>query len=281
MENINEKSQAELVGNTKTTSYNQLYRWAFTLKAHISNEGEPDELIDPEFIYNILLEYCKMFYFQLEVGKDGGYVHYQGCFSLKTKHRLNETKNLLGFHNVHLEPIRNWYASIRYCTKLESRLQGPWNHSSSFIRTIVELRDWQQIVYDLLHETPDDRTIYWIYDHTGNKGKTAFCKYVAIKLGATILGNAGYKDIAFAINDPKIVIFNFTRSIEGMVNYSAIESIKDGLVFSAKYESKTKVFNSPHVIIFANFEPNKAMMSADRWVIYNLDGETSPLAPSF
>ena len=50
-----------------------------------------------------------------------------------------------------------------------------------------------------------------------------------------------------------------------------MESIKNGRVFSAKYESKMKVFDPPHVICFANFEPKREAMSADRWAIVDLE----------
>jgi len=77
---------------------------------------------------------------------------------------------------------------------------------------------------------------------------------MAIKHKATVLNNGAFNDIAMALpNDPKIVIFNFSRGLEERVNYNAIEAVKDGLIFSGKYESKTKIFNSPHVVIFCNF----------------------------
>jgi len=34
-----------------------------------------------------------------------------------------------------------------------------------------------------------------------------------------------------------------------------------------------KVFNSPHVIIFSNFPPNKSRASADRWVVTEITSE--------
>ena len=37
------------------------------------------------------------------------------------------------------------------------------------------------------------------------------------------------------------------------------------------YESKMKVFDPPHVICFANFEPKREAMSADRWAIVDLE----------
>lgn len=277
--NINSEknlSQDEPTGNTETRlaipAY-QNYRWAFTLKREyickLTGKSEP---IEPEFLCSILKQHCKEFYFQLEKA-ESGYVHFQGCFSLNVKHRLMETKNLLGFKKVHLEPVKNWHASINYSTKEATRLEGPWNHFSTFVYVIKHLNFWQLAVLDMLkNQQPDPRKIHWIWDQVGNKGKSTFSKFVAINYGATILNNGSFSDLAFSIPScPKIVIFDFPRTIEGRVNYSAIEAVKNGLIFSGKYESKTKIFNPPHIIVFSNFPPDRGSMSEDRWDIINLD----------
>jgi len=46
--------------------------------------------------------------------------------------------------------------------------------------------------------------------------------------------------------------------------------LKDGVVFSGKYEGGARLFPPPHVIIFANFLPDFTKLSADRWVIRTL-----------
>jgi len=83
-------------------------------------------------------------------------------------------------------------------------------------------------------------------------------------------------DKLYSINpqdDPKIVVFDYPRTMEGMVNYTAIEACKDGRIFSAKYESKMKYFNIPHVCVFCNFPPDYEKMSMDRWEVICLDEE--------
>lgn len=262
------------VGNTDTTvkckGGNACYRWCFTLKADYKDNSGIDVPIVPKSLHQILSRFCKEFYFQLEFS-EGGYKHYQGVFSLNDKHRLNEVKNIIGFDTVHLERVKNWCASIRYCQKEATRVGIPYNHNSSFIRIISELRPWQAGLERKLLEEPDDRSITWIYDSLGNIGKTVFCKYMAVKWGAKVLNNGSFSNIAYVIDeDTKIVLFNFSRTVEGVVNYSALESIKDGLIFSGKYECKIKIFNCPHVIVLANFAPNTSALSADRWDIINL-----------
>lgn len=271
-------SQDEPAGNTKTAgskkSYYQAYRWFFTLKRDFKNFHGVIEPIEPENLAKILREFCKEFYFQLESGEQTGYVHYQGVVSLDKKHRMKEVVNLFGTKVVHVEPAKNWYSSIKYCAKDETKLKGPWDHNSVWVETITELNWWQSELKDTLLCKPDNRTIYWLWDSVGNIGKSSFCKYAAVHLGATVLGNGSFTDIAFAIGDnPKTIIFDLPRTIEGRVNYTAIEKCKDGMVFSGKYESRTKIFNPPHIVVFANFSPDMHAMSADRWVVICLDTE--------
>ena len=59
--------------------------------------------------------------------------------------------------------------------------------------------------------------------------------------------------------------------MEDYVSYGSIEKIKNGYFMCSKYESKPIVRNSPHVFIFANFEPELDALSLDRWHIVNLD----------
>jgi len=288
MDPNNSMSQLEPAGNTNTASSktlnsnNQLYRWAFTLPCEPSEPNpatvvaggvarDPYRGIDVLELWTTLRNFCKEFVFQMEEGA-GGYLHFQGCFSLVNKHRLNETKNILGYNKIHLEPVKNWGALVKYCKKFETRVLGPWDHNYCWIETITVLRPWQECIYEMISQPcKNDRKIYWFWEDVGNIGKTAFCKYCFVMQRACIVRGGALKDIAFSLNDnPRIVIFDITRTVECRVNYEAIEACKDGMIFSAKYESKMKVFNSPWVIIFANFEPEMDKLSADRWEIVHL-----------
>jgi len=261
----------------KETNY-QLYRWQFTLKTLI----EPNEQAlgaahcamlarEARGICMTLNEIAKEWYMQLEIGENG-YIHYQGCLSLNNKEYMQTTKNLLGRDDVHLEKAKNWHALKAYCGKNETRISGPWSHKSVWIKTIEILYPWQQAVVDLINNPcEDDRTIHWFYDTTGCKGKTQLCKYLYVHYGATVLNNGKSNDLAYALPEhPEIVCILLPRSIEGRVNYSAIEAIKDGMILSGKYKSCMKAFNSPHVIVMANFAPDVEALSVDRWHIHNV-----------
>jgi hypothetical protein len=101
----------------------------------------------------------------------------------------------------------------------------------------------------------------------GNTGKTWMSRYLLATLRENCirLENSKSDNIKYAYNGERVVIFDFGRSQADHVNYEVIESVKNGIMFSGKYESCSKTFDIPHVVIFANFEPDLTKLSADRW----------------
>ncbi|OWF45429.1 Master replication protein [Mizuhopecten yessoensis] len=134
------------------------------------------------------------------------------------------------------------------------------------------LHPWQKKVYDMMH-IQDDRTVMWLYDEEGNKGKTFLSQYMAAHEDCIVLENGGKKDLAFAYQEQEYVVFDFTRSMEEHINYSFIEALKNGRIFSSKYESHIKIFNPAKVLCCANLLPDKTKLSADRWMIWGIINE--------
>lgn len=123
-------------------------------------------------------------------------------------------------------------------------------------------KEWQEHI-----DNQTDRTVTWVCDPEGGKGKSTMTD-ILISQGWQFFENAKCKDVACALNeDASGYVFDFSRSIEGRVNYGIIESIKNGRVFSSKYLSCCKFFPKPRVIVFANFYPDKTKLSEDRWDI--------------
>lgn len=126
----------------------------------------------------------------------------------------------------------------------------------------------------------DERKISWWVDYEGALGKTTLAKSLMIRHPKRVAYITGGKsgDITFTIagfvadksNDLRLVLFDFPRCLEGHVSYHAIEQIKNGMVFSPKYESRTVVFCQPHIVVMANWEPDRDKMSADRWDVHHL-----------
>lgn len=220
--------------------------------------------------------------FQEEIGEKGT-PHLQGCFKSKSAIKFHVLKNK--FPKIHWEKTINWNSAVDYCTKEESR-NGEIYKNIIIKRKIVDplnnkkLHDWQQKIIDFLNDDADERSIHWYYDPIGCKGKTTLAKHLCIKYPNNILYVGGKaNDIKYAItqftdnprNDLKLVIFDFSRTIENYVSYQAIEEVKNGIFFNNKYEAKMVVFNSPHVVVFSNFEPDTSTLSADRWIITKMD----------
>lgn len=88
-----------------------------------------------------------------------------------------------------------------------------------------------------------------------------------------ILESGKKADLANAFHNEKIIVFDYTRSMEETVNYSILENFKNGYMFSAKYNSATKHFQACKVLCLANFMPDKAKLSLDRWMIFLLEND--------
>lgn len=135
--------------------------------------------------------------------------------------------------------------------------------------TDVKLRKWQQEVLDKLLKQ-NDRHVLWVYDPKGNNGKTFLAKYILSNYNAFYVNNAKSSDVAYAYANQEYVLFDFTRDYENYINYGNMESFKNGLIFSSKYQSCQRTFDYCKVVVFANFQPNLDKLSADRWDLYEL-----------
>lgn len=132
-------------------------------------------------------------------------------------------------------------------------------------------RLWQQELLDvLIKPCTDDRIIHWYYDEVGRSGKTVFGKYLVTNHKALYLTNGKTADAACIYDGHPIVVFNYTRSQSTRINYEILETMKDGIMMSGKYQPIQKVHGSPHVVVFANFRPDESMLSADRWNIVDM-----------
>lgn len=148
-------------------------------------------------------------------------------------------------------------------------------------RNII-LKPWQKTLFDILQKLPDDRKIIWIYDHNGNTGKSFFAEYMneydrSKYRVFTDLGNN--KDASTVVeNELKSgwmqhgCFINLARQTEHHERmYTYLENIKDGRMTTTKYSGKTIKFNTPHLIVFANFPPMVNKLSMDRWDIYHIE----------
>jgi len=134
---------------------------------------------------------------------------------------------------------------------------------------------WQQSIIDETLLPPHPREIIWIYDTEGNKGKSSLCTYLATNYGALVIENCKTADIAYTYDNQSIVCWDLTRTTEDKVNYAPMEAIKNGRIFSPKYESTVKYFPKPHVIVVCNFKCPEGIFSPDRLRFICLDDTTT------
>lgn len=134
----------------------------------------------------------------------------------------------------------------------------------------IRLQRWQANYMDRYALPPDPRKIDVVVDAKGGRGKSWLTKVLVAHCNATIVGNKD-ADAAYAWQGEKIIIFDVARSRVTDINWGLVEKIKDGLVFSPKYQSGKKLYKAPHVLVCMNAEPDLSKMSADRWNIITLD----------
>lgn len=130
---------------------------------------------------------------------------------------------------------------------------------------------WQANAAQMVSESPHDRRINFVVDPVGNTGKSWFCKWCLTNYpNETQVFRIGKRDdLAYAINIEKtIFLFDIPRGQMMYLQYSVLESLKDRMIFSPKYESSFKILKSvPHVYVFTNEEPDMNALSADRYNI--------------
>jgi hypothetical protein len=258
-------------GNTKQDAP-ALY-WCFTLNNY--TELNIQQILNSK-IYDQL---CM----QEEKGENGT-PHIQGWLKGNKKLRFSCLKKIND--RMHLEKCIDRIKGRDYCRKDDTRNGRRWEINIPklprplFLIDEEKMEEWQTNIKNIINNYADHRTIWWYWDEKGNTGKTSMARWLVSKKYAIYLDGGKGNDIkhltatALQANpDSDIVIFDFPRTLEGKVSYSAIECIKNGIFSSGKYEGANININPPHVIIFANWKPDTKQLSKDRWNIVCLDKE--------
>lgn len=141
-------------------------------------------------------------------------------------------------------------------------------------------RYWQVAIKNWLLTDPDPRKIKWLYDPWGACGKTMFLKHLLATMPHSVAfakQTGGARDFSTVVQtafdsgwDGKIFIFDFVRDMEDHKFYEPLEAVKDGLITALKYRGQSFGFDSPHILVFANFLPEVDRLSLDRWDVYEI-----------
>lgn len=246
----------------------QLLKHCFTYNNYKDNDIEILETTFRDF------KKIQKYVFQEEIGEKCGTPHLQGSVWFKTKTRWEELK--LPFGNLmRWTSMRNEEACIKYCQKTETAKIGSTPHIFGFpkpLKLITPDKVWQIKILNIIKDEPDDRKVFWFWSEKGGVGKSQFCKYLLATYSCVFIDEGKKADIMYSIMEANMdecntVLFDIPRDNGNKISYKSIESIKNGVVYSPKYESKHKLFNSPHVICFANCLPEIEKISDDRWII--------------
>lgn len=237
---------------------------------------------DVEEVKKLLREHAKHWCFQQERAPTTDRLHFQGRLSLKVKERLNGA--LQRFPGWHLSITANENRDNNfYVTKVDTRVQGPWQDTDVDIyiprqlRDIQELRPWQQRVVDSRNEW-DTRSINIIVDEKGNNGKTILCTYCGVHgYGRRVPFSNDFRDIMRMIMDTptsKMYLFDIPRALKKdhlYQFYAGIEEIKNGYAFDDRYHFREKWFDCPTIWIFTNTKPERELLSSDRFKFWKIE----------
>lgn len=173
---------------------------------------------------------------------------------------------------------QNMYDAIQQCETWNDVLQVKGvSHCLNYAREVwnnkpiekmegFEPRYWQSKVLDIIKSEADGHTINYIYDSDGNSGKTYLCKYLVSNYDAFYCSPSKSTDIFCAYANQLIILYDIPMSCdEQYINWGAIEKLKDGILFSGKYNSSVKFRQkNAHVFIFSNHELPDGSFSKNR-----------------
>ena len=261
------KGSKDVSGNTDTETSKRpspAKHYCFTL----NNYTDKDLITVPE-ILNSLGHYIYGF----EVGENLT-PHLQGYIVLSFKERITSLKKHGGgLERMHWEKCKGSQdENLRYCRKQGNYVSNYWED----LKLITPNRPWQVDILNIIKSPAHERSIYWFWENTGGVGKSSFAKYLCSVHDAIYIDEGKKSDIINIVYNienitaKSVIVIDVPRDNGNTVSYKAIEQIKNGMICNTKYETGMKLFNPPHIIIFANMPPEEHKLSADRWKIFEI-----------
>lgn len=279
----------------KRTHGTYLAVWCFTISNYDPDREEKEFRMNQLIIHDFCKRYAKKFSYSLEEGSITVRLHYQGWISLNER-KTPEQATVL-FHRgmdcfqggeIRISPAMgdgNEVFNRKYCEKGPTHVDGPWrddtaNEMLSRARKIITkemLYPWQAAFADLVCLTPDDKTIYWVYEPVGGAGKSTLKDYLVKNKN---FGSAGLMDHRKTMtwiyqNQSKFgFLFDLTRTpgkyadLPGLMQ--AAEDIKGGMIKKTEYKLEECELPLVQVVIFSNNLPKIGYLSAHRLKIYRV-----------
>ena len=273
---------------TKSKSDPQGPQWK--VNYHLKDDEVFESVLNK--LVDIFSPICDKYIFGEEYGKSGKTRHIEGGFILNTdRMRRSTILNKFKFSDCQKSTGTvsareyKWNQILKYCSKESNNIKSNCKvpRALKLIPIDILRKEQREIVEQFREPCPpiwEERgLIYWFWEPDGGWGKSVVSLWMIDHLNAFV-GCGANKDILFGFkqqvdegNTPDILVFDIPRCNSNHVSYQAIESIKNGYLYSPKYEGGMCRFNPPHVICFGNEPPNLQNMSEDRWRVINLTGK--------
>ena len=149
----------------------------------------------------------------------------------------------------------------------------------------IEFIPWQLSILEEV-DIPTKRKIIWVVGKSCGEGKTWLQNYIEYKYGdrrvvsgislQTKSGHIAHALTKHPLATADIFLFNVPKSVDTSteINYEMLESIKDGKLFSSKYDSQRIKVNTPNIVmVFSNDEPNTSKLAKDRWKLFFVEND--------
>lgn len=206
-----------------------------------------------------------------ETGNDG-YKHWQ--IRLRSRYDWDKMKQEFG-EKAHIEKgSDDWEYE-----KKEGNYICSDDTADTLYARFGELRENQsRIIRNLRKQS--DREVDVIFDSVGNSGKTFLIRALynrgrAFFVPPTITdGKAIIQYVASGYRREPIIAIDVARSTRwNNALYIAIETIKDGLIYDARYHTTTRDIHGVKVLVMCNTKPKLDKLSIDRWRLFDANGE--------
>lgn len=282
----------EEIGESKTPHL-QIYAQAFTkltIKAWHEALGPRIANIVPTENLERALKYCQGYTWDHVTST---YVHKEGSSetfeeygkapdqgkrtdleSAAAEVRKRPLKDILldGTHdNTILSHIAAFEKLDQICTT-DRMFQAAREQHNQYLATRIR-QPWEFKLRDIVLSDTDPRAIHWFTDTIGETGKTVNAKDLFFNHNAYYCTGGKATDIFHAYQGQPIVVFNLVASSCKETQeylYKVLEEFKDGIFTSGKYQSVTKSFKIPLVIVFSNDFPDSTKMKKSRIIEHNI-----------
>lgn len=226
-----------------------------------------------------------------ETGK-GGHRHLQCRWSGRgsLEDWTNAIRALYGDNRqVHTEEAKTKIGELWAYEGKDGKYLASWDSTESRMLRFGTNTARQNVALKRLYGTNDREIMVW-YDDRGNSGKSWLSAHLidsgqayycppymtSVKEMVQSVASQILEDRKSGYPARKIVIIDIPRSWKWSKDlYTAIETIKDGLIMDGRYSAKVIVERGLKVLVLTNSYPKIDALSEDRWVIHNEDDITT------